>query len=229
MAAEADGRSVEEGAFPRPDRRELARVYGVAGQSARHKAEAIRHAYPVRSFLGRLTGVHTSEAAWRKGEQGERLIADQLARLPAEWTILHDLCLDDEGHNVDHVAVGPGGVFSLNSKKLTGSAWVRGGDVFVNGQRTSYRGQAKAEAASLASWFEQATGQRPWVEPVLVIVSTRLTVVSQPRDVTVLGRSEVTGWLRDRPERIDQVLRTTFSQALAAVTAGNRRLGRRLA
>jgi len=199
----------------------MAQVYGDPGMSARQKANAVRAAAPVSSFLGRLMGIHTPEAAWRKGHQGEQLVARELAQLPSEWTILHDLRLDEEGHNIDHVVVGPAGAFALNTKRLSGSVWVRGGDVFVNGKRTEYRRRAKAEAARLCDWFERSVGERPWVDPILVVIAPRLNVVSQSSDMTVLPRRDLVMWLCRRPERLSGPYRDRLSQCLSAATTGH--------
>lgn len=51
---------------------------------------------------------------WQYGAAGERIVAQRLRRLPRAWTVLHDI---DRGRgNVDHIAIGPRGVFTIETK-----------------------------------------------------------------------------------------------------------------
>jgi hypothetical protein len=59
--------------------------------------------------------------AWRRGAQGERKTARLLARLePDGWTVLHDLAVPGSRANIDHLAIGPPGVFVIDSKQYRG-------------------------------------------------------------------------------------------------------------
>lgn len=51
---------------------------------------------------------------WKYGAAGERDVARALRRLPRSWTVVHDI---DRGRgNVDHIAIGPRGVFTIETK-----------------------------------------------------------------------------------------------------------------
>jgi hypothetical protein len=88
-----------------------------AGGSARRQAKELRDAEPVRTRLARLLKVHTDERAFRVGAVGEERVGARLARLDtSRWLTLHDIILNDKGTNLDHLVIGPAGVFSLNTK-----------------------------------------------------------------------------------------------------------------
>src|SRR2546430_2430149 len=88
------------------------------GQSAKEMAAELRSASPWKSRFATLLSVHTDERAWRVGAQGEELVAAQLAKLDrTRWSVLHDIPIGQRHANVDHLVFGPGGVFSLNTKK----------------------------------------------------------------------------------------------------------------
>jgi hypothetical protein len=56
-------------------------------------------------------------ASWRQGAKGERQTAKLLAKLDREgWKILHDLAIPGSRANVDHLAIGSGGVWVIDSK-----------------------------------------------------------------------------------------------------------------
>ena len=59
--------------------------------------------------------------AWRRGAQGERVIADVLeSELPDEFHVFNDVRLPGRTANIDHLVVGPSGVFVLNTKNSRG-------------------------------------------------------------------------------------------------------------
>jgi Nuclease-related domain len=60
--------------------------------------------------------------AWRRGAQGERRTARLLDRLVRDgYVVFHDLAVLDSPANVDHLVIGPSGVFVIDSKQWTGS------------------------------------------------------------------------------------------------------------
>jgi Nuclease-related domain len=59
--------------------------------------------------------------AWRRGAAGEWRTARLLAGLERQgWVVLHDLAIPGSRANLDHLVVGPGGVFVIDSKHYRG-------------------------------------------------------------------------------------------------------------
>jgi len=59
--------------------------------------------------------------AWRRGAAGERRTARLLDPLEREgWAVLHDLAVPGSRANIDHLVIGPGGVFVIDSKQYRG-------------------------------------------------------------------------------------------------------------
>ena len=59
--------------------------------------------------------------AWRRGAAGERRTARRLAQLERHgWAVLHDLAVPGSRANLDHLVIGPGGVFVIDSKQYRG-------------------------------------------------------------------------------------------------------------
>jgi hypothetical protein len=60
--------------------------------------------------------------AWRRGAAGERRTARLLDRLTRDgFVVFHDLAVPDSPANVDHLVIGPTGLFVIDSKQWTGS------------------------------------------------------------------------------------------------------------
>jgi Nuclease-related domain len=59
--------------------------------------------------------------AWRRGAVGERRTARLLEPLERHgWAVLHDLAIPGSRANLDHLVIGPGGVFVIDSKQYRG-------------------------------------------------------------------------------------------------------------
>jgi hypothetical protein len=60
--------------------------------------------------------------AWRRGAAGERRTARLLDRLTDDgYVVFHDLAVPGSPANVDHLVIGPSGVFVIDSKQWSGS------------------------------------------------------------------------------------------------------------
>jgi Nuclease-related domain len=69
--------------------------------------------------------------AWRRGAHGERRTARLLDRVTHDgYVVFHDLAIPGSPANVDHLVIGPSGVFVIDSKQWRGSVQ-QGGDGLV--------------------------------------------------------------------------------------------------
>jgi hypothetical protein len=58
---------------------------------------------------------------WRRGAAGEQRTARLLEPLERHgWVVLHDLAVPGSPANIDHLVIGPGGVFAIDSKQYRG-------------------------------------------------------------------------------------------------------------
>jgi hypothetical protein len=202
-------------------------VVNHAGELVDAQAKALRESAPVRTLLARVLGVHTDERAFRIGAKGERLVADQLDKLPSSWHACHSIQLSETGTDLDHLVTGPGGVFSVNTKHHPdASVWVAGGTFLVNGQRQDYVRASRAEGRKVARLLTAACGFKVEVIPVIAVVgAANLKVREQPADVVVCARRRIVDWLRSQPEVIDAgTVEAIYSAAhLRATWAGTSR------
>jgi hypothetical protein len=113
--------------------------------------------------------------AWKLGAQGERRTARTVARLERDgFVAFHDLAVPGSPANVDHLVVGPTGVFVIDSKLYRGV--VRVG---LDG-RLWYGGRSLDRVLGTLWWEAQqvaealAGGPEIHVYPVLCMHETRL-------------------------------------------------------
>ena len=136
---------------------------------------------------------------WLRGAAGEVATAHILARLPRRFVVLHDQRLPGGRGNVDHVVLGPTGVWVVDSKLRRSRLAVRHGQVFA-GDRPIDVAPAARQASRLASTLGV---------PVRAVVA-------------VHGRG-----LRRRGKRVNGVLVLPSERVCRRLRRGRRRLSTR--
>lgn len=106
--------------------------------------------------------------AWAIGAEGERVTGRDLDDLPAGFRVLHDLRILGSRANVDHVVIGPTGVFVVESKRMRGKLRVRDDEVYVGGRRRPMVEEVRGEVAAVQTVLQSAGISVP-VRPVLYI------------------------------------------------------------
>jgi len=163
------------------------------GQSAREQAE----------FIADRTWVKTArEQAWAQGAAGEEYVGGLLNTLRCQgWTALHDLKRGSRA-NVDHLVIGPPGVFVIDTKWVSGSVWVAGPQVRVNNFPQNYLEKLEEQVFYVHERLLAASGRRSlWVQGLLVFVEPQLTVREQPPTFGVLSDDELLSALIRKPRR----------------------------
>ena len=110
--------------------------------------------------------------AWRVGAEGERRTAAYLEPLRDEgFVVLHDRKVAGWGGNLDHVAIGPTGIWAIETKNLAGKVVIRGNVLRIGGhRRDKIIEQARQEATIIQVVLAQSLtrlGQR--VTPVICL------------------------------------------------------------
>jgi hypothetical protein len=185
-----------------------------AGQSARQRAVELRKEAPIKSVLARLLGSLREERDWAVGADGEEEVAWRLRKLGGEWHVIHSVPVGEKGADIDHVVVGPAGVFTLNTKNHSNHrVTVTQGGVYVNGQPTDYLRNSRFEAKRASKLLTAACGSVE-VQPVIVIMAADFKMKSEPTDVSVVGRKSIARWLSKRPAQLSPArVEEIFEQA----------------
>jgi len=191
----------------------------VPGQAARAQAAAeaaaLRERSRIGAFLARALDVKTDERAWRVGADGEETVGARLEKLAKRgWHVLHAVPVGERGADIDHVLIGPGGVWTINTKTHPGGrVWVGRQAVRVNGHPTQYLRNSRFEAQRAQRLLTEACGFPVFAEPALVFLTGTLipnvTIKQAPEDVTILDRMDIPGAFRRSSRKLthDQVAR----------------------
>lgn len=147
---------------------------------------------------------------WQIGAWGEQRTAAALAPLlRGGWVVVHDV--DRGKSNLDHVLVGPGGVFVLDTKNLHGTARVTGDRLALTrpgSERVAYESDscarsARAQAAEVNALFRQRVSLRPWVTAVVVVWAEFPQQAADGSNMTYVHGDHLADWLLSRPARLN--------------------------
>ncbi|MDR7252275.1 hypothetical protein J2X46_001251 [Nocardioides sp. BE266] len=137
-----------------------------------------------------------SAALWEQGAEGEVAVARALEALPEAWVALHDLAWPGRQRaNLDHVVVGPGGVFVVDAKNWSGRIEVRDQVLMQNGRKRE---------STITSAGEAAIALQAVVPTPTSCTSVLCFVRDEPlsewsRDVMICSTQNLTEMLTSRP------------------------------
>jgi hypothetical protein len=164
---------------------------------------------------------------WNKGAEGERKTAKALrpgAR--SGLRVFHDVQMRYGNH--DHIAVGPAGVFVLETKNPTGIVEIRDGvphvlrhhDPDADERDSRVRPRTLSAAARLKEDIEQRTGHRIWVQAVVVYWSDFPDRVVDDGRCVFLAGPFLRSWISSRPETLDFNKVNEMAAAIESIAAG---------
>jgi hypothetical protein len=188
-----------------PERNSLrGRVPGQVAMSAIVDAQL---SAPPRSRLGRIFGKSPLTPQTRtlyRAALGERLVGDMLDNLGPRWDVLHVVPVDDSGKDIDHLVIGPPGVFAITTENFPGQEVKVNGDFLaVGSRRFDDVAVARGLGESAAELLSAALGRPVTVTPLLVVVTpTKLALRRQPDGAHVIPSRQLLHYL----EKLDRTL-----------------------
>ena len=137
-----------------------------------------------------MAGLRRVESFY-KGARGEEKISGILRTLPAPYHVFNDFVAGR--HHIDHVVVGPCGVFAIETKCWRGKVTIEDGHILLDGQLPSRSplDQTVREAALVKNALAK-TGWTGPVTPVLVFASDTFDACrAELKGVVVMNSSEL--------------------------------------
>lgn len=146
----------------------------------------------------------------RLGRDGERVVAETLQALVASgWRVFHDIPAD--GFNIDHVAIGPGGILAIETKTRSkptshrSSVLVTDAGVSIDGGPPDNQvlEQATRQSVWLAGLLKESTGKTYFVRPVVLMPGWYIDDKRRRKEPWVLERKELPAWAAREPIRLE--------------------------
>jgi hypothetical protein len=155
----------------------------------------------------------------------EQRIRDELTDLPAGWFVLHspdigelwnDGTHGDDGTDLDHVAIGPGGVFAIEVQHRSGAkVWVSEHQLTIDGQNSGDLRRARSQARRSSGRLSDACGFDVTVQAVLVLIgAATVQTLSRSAEVHVRTEHDLRDWLCRQPSRLDAEVVTTIHECV---------------
>jgi Nuclease-related domain len=179
----------------------LGMLLGVPGE-----ALILLEAAAILAFLAVRKTVDRDIGRWRRGAEGEEVVGRILEEMSAKgWYVIHDVTFGRG--NIDHIAIGPGGVFAVETKS-------HGGRLSIDRLDPKMLSQAYAEKKTL----ETVSGLE--VRPLLVFSRAYLieTPPVQRQGVTILPARMLPHFFsRQRPTMSPQEAQQVHDRLAVAV------------
>lgn len=122
-----------------------------------------------------------------RGARAEEKIEEKLTALPEEYVSFHDLAFP--GFNIDHVAVGAGGVFVIETKSHGGKVTNNGNQLLLNGSapEKDFINQTWSQTYHIKNLLKQKLGRDIPVNPVLCFTNAFVQVRGTVKGVSVVN------------------------------------------
>ena len=179
----------------------------VPGQVAMSAIVDAQLSTPPRSRLARIFGksplIPQTRTLYRAA-LGELLVGDMLDNLGPRWDVLHVVPVDESGKDIDHLVIGPPGVFAIATENFPGQEIKVNGDFLaVGSQRFDDITVARGLGESAAELLSAAAGRPVTVTPLLVVVTpTKLVLRQQPDGANVVASRHLLHYL----DKLDRTL-----------------------
>ena len=170
-----------------------------AGQAVIERLLVEQEGVSERSRLARLFGVSplgASSQGWYAGALGEIEVGERLRSLPSGWTVLHALPVNAKGTDIDHLVIGPGGVFTINTKHHRHKkVWAAGHAFLVDGHKEPHIRNSVSERARI----EKVLPGVPVRAVIALVDPERITFGAEKPLVEVLDSRKFVRWLTAQP------------------------------
>jgi hypothetical protein len=187
-------------------------VENLPGQSAIVELLRVQAEVPPRSRFARVFGMSPlsgDSRTWYEAAVSEIEVGDALAKLGKDWIVLHALPVGAGASDIDHIVIGPTGVYIINTKSHPGqTVWASQRAFLVAGIRHPYIRNMEYEMGRAERLLTAAAGDPVEVSGILAVVAAKsITVREKHRDVAVLPTASLVSWLSGRtrvlsPERV---------------------------
>jgi len=176
----------------------------IAGQAKIRELLTLQRIAPRRSAIARFFGLSPLAPDARDAYSdalGEIEVGLALGSLPAGWTVIHAVPVGEGSATIDHLVVGPSGVYIVTTKVHSGQVVVAAQRTFVVADiRQPYIRSMEYEMGRVERLLSTAAHRSVEVSGLLAVVDAKsLDVTEGHRDVAVIDASTIVRWLSGRP------------------------------
>lgn len=150
--------------------------------------------------------LHDDAWPWYQGALGEIEVGRMLSELGPEWFVRHAVPIGAGTKDVDHLVIGPGGVFAINTKHHAGAkVWVVEYVLGINSSKTRHLANGHRDGADVAKRLSTKAGFPVTARPVVALVDPQSVIDKRApynRPVAVLDARKLVAWLKAQPQQL---------------------------
>jgi hypothetical protein len=197
-------------------------IHRAHGRQAITELLAMQDAVRPRGRLARIFGLSPldeTSAPWFWSAVGMLEVGSALDGLPPEFRVFHSLpgpsLGDEEPIGIDHLVIGPPGVFTVSVHNHTREhVWASRRDFVVDGHRLPYVRWAEAGVGYVERMLSVASDTRVSAAAIIAVIDpATLTVGKLPRDVQVVRAGSLPSWFGGREPVLDPTTVETIAAA----------------
>ncbi len=142
--------------------------------------------------------------SWYSGALGEIRVGLLLGTLDDGWTVLHSIPVGERGSDLDHLVIGPAGVYVINTKRHFGKrVWAAGHGLRVENHQVPYLRNLELEVSRTEEAVRRTSGLAVDAVGVIAVVDALSVTVTAPpallhREAHVMDASRLVEFLRGR-------------------------------
>ncbi|MDG3547092.1 nuclease-related domain-containing protein [Methanobacterium formicicum] len=141
---------------------------------------------------------------WSKGAKGEKIVAKKLKKLPKKYTAIRDVKIPNLGGDIDHVVVGPTGIYVIETKNYK-PTYIPDEDCWyhTSGRKSPQNPakQVKLQASKLNDFLVRKLGKKikkVTINPVISPINHNLILKKDIKSYEIVFPEDLVSYLSHR-------------------------------
>lgn len=153
----------------------------------------------------------TNGKSWNKGIAGEKTVASYLNQLPEDYFIFNDVKFPGSYGNLDHVVIGPNGIFVIETKNYDGffivkeDGWYYKKGNYLKKSQSQPGKQVMRNVMSLKKFLEKnnINTYGVWLDPIVTLVNKNFKINEKPKNYKILYPSTIPEYILNTKNNVD--------------------------
>jgi len=149
--------------------------------------------------------------SWNKGIVGEKTVASYLNQLPENYIIFNDVKFPGSYGNLDHIVIGPNGIFVIETKNYDGhfivkeDGWYYQKGDYITESKSQPGTQVMRNVISLKKFLEnnKINMNHVWIEPIVTLVNENFELQDKPKYYSVLNPRAIPKYILKRKNKFN--------------------------
>lgn len=150
--------------------------------------------------------------SWDKGIKGEDTVYSYLRKLPESYFVFNDVKLPNSKGNIDHIVLGPTGIFVIETKNINGyflvndKEWLYSGGGQVKRAYSQPGRQVLGNSMALREFLlsERVNMQDLWINSIVTLLKNNFEIKTTPRNYDILIPSKIPQFIRTKKDTISK-------------------------